>query len=277
VHAQVYVEFDDAVRIGTVIKLHRGHWEARKGSRDAARDYCRKQDTRLDDGAAGPFEYGDWVEKAQGKRSDLSACKAILDEGGTLEDIAREHFSTFVRYERGLRSYQLLIADRRKHKSEVYLFFGPPGTGKTVFAIECAGDDNFYIKTTGKWWDGYNGQSDVILDEFRGNLPYQTLLQILDASPIVVETKGGSLNFNPVNIFITTNRHPKDWYSPDVVGNDLGALMRRIDNWIYFDYDFKRTQFPGPKALWNHWHRLGYPSHANPATMNKDDDEDYLI
>ncbi len=56
-HIQGYVELTKSVRLNAVKRLFNNthmHLEARKGSRDAARDYCKKEDTRED----GPYEIG---------------------------------------------------------------------------------------------------------------------------------------------------------------------------------------------------------------------------
>ncbi len=70
-HAQGYVEFTDPQRLGAVKKVLRGaHWEGRRGTRDEARDYCRKLDSRLDP-PDGPYEGGDWRLEKRGRRTDL--------------------------------------------------------------------------------------------------------------------------------------------------------------------------------------------------------------
>lgn len=41
---------------------------------------------------------------------------------------------------------------------------GEPGLGKSHYARSRYGDD-IYLKAFNKWWDGYSGQSVVILDD----------------------------------------------------------------------------------------------------------------
>lgn len=75
VHWQAYGEFNDPVRGAAVfnairvqrgdkrfVRLERGavHWERRRGRRDQARDYCRKQESRDERPDSGPFEFGMW-------------------------------------------------------------------------------------------------------------------------------------------------------------------------------------------------------------------------
>lgn len=59
-HMQGYFELFKATTI-SAIKRHCGigrmHLEVRRGSRDQARDYCRKEDSRIRE----PLEFGEWV------------------------------------------------------------------------------------------------------------------------------------------------------------------------------------------------------------------------
>lgn len=56
-HWQGYVEFDKPMRLAAVkLWLPTAHFEPRRGTRDQARDYCMKADSRIN----GPWERGDW-------------------------------------------------------------------------------------------------------------------------------------------------------------------------------------------------------------------------
>lgn len=65
-HVQGYAEFSESVRYTaarTMLQLPDDtHFEVRKGTREQARDYCRKEETRVD----GPWELGTWTEKKCG-------------------------------------------------------------------------------------------------------------------------------------------------------------------------------------------------------------------
>jgi len=43
--------------------------------------------------------------------------------------------------------------------------YGSPGTGKTHRSRELGGE-SYYIKAQNKWWDGYQQEKTVILDDF---------------------------------------------------------------------------------------------------------------
>lgn len=103
-HFQGYIELNESVRITGVKSniwwLVPAHLETRRGTRDEARDYCRKENTRV----AGPWEWGEW-EKSQGYRSDLASLQSMLVSGASAKDIALEMPAMFVRHHAGIRAF----------------------------------------------------------------------------------------------------------------------------------------------------------------------------
>jgi len=120
----------------------------------------------------------------------------------------------------------------RSTKPTVKVFWGPSGSGKTREAVGDNPSDCYIVSRpdTGRplWWDGYNTQPRVVLDDFYGWIPWSYLLQLLDRYPFQVEVKGGKVHFNSENIFITSNSHPNTWYK-NVPNYDMTPLLRRID------------------------------------------------
>lgn len=99
-HLQGYVEFSTSVRLA-YLKKHlspTAHFEKRRGTREEARDYCRKADSRVEFG--GPFEFGKWTAGGRGRRNDLAEVQQALDQGHTEMAIAQEFFPDWVRYHR---------------------------------------------------------------------------------------------------------------------------------------------------------------------------------
>lgn len=93
-HFQGYVELTRPQRMAFLqTNLITGHYEARRGTRDQARDYAMKEDTRTE----GPWESGEWRAAGQGNRTDLSgvveACKT-----GSLKRVAETHPEAILRY-----------------------------------------------------------------------------------------------------------------------------------------------------------------------------------
>lgn len=121
------------------------------------------------------------------------------------------------------------IAEERKIK----VFWGATGTGKSRKAWEEAGWDAYPKDPNTKFWDGYSGQENVVIDEFRGRIDIAHVLRWFDRYPVVVEVKGSSQVFRAKNIWITSNLDPRCWY-PDLDEETKKALLRRLEivHWI---------------------------------------------
>lgn len=190
-------------------------------------DYCSKEDTRV----RGPWEIG--KRPAQGSRSDLYAIgRRIIDDGVSVKEIAETDPDVFIKYNKGLTALSSVFQTKRTWLTEVYVYWGSTGTGKTRTAFEKAPDA--YWKEKGDWWDGYIGQPDIIIDEFAHDTPITTLLRWLDRYPIQVPVKGGFVNFVPKRIFITSNIPFDDWY-PNALEEHRLALRRRITEIVHFN------------------------------------------
>jgi len=112
------------------------------------------------------------------------------------------------------------------------LFLGPSGTGKSHAAFGAFGTEApAYSKIpTTKWWDGYQGEENVIIDEFRGAVSIALLLRWLDPAgyPLTLEVKGGGCVAKFKNVILTSNLHPLEWY-PELDNATKQALLRRIE------------------------------------------------
>jgi len=105
------------------------------------------------------------------------------------------------------------------------LIKGNPDSNQALFF--CQGKTNYWVKKPGysqtPYFDGYEGQEVVVIDEFYGWLPKDLLCRMCDRYPLLVDTKGGCVNFYPKTIIITSNTDPQEWYD-----GGLGALERRF-------------------------------------------------
>ena len=153
-----------------------------------------------------------------------------------MRDIADELPTTYVQYRRGLEELrQELRGERRTWKSNTTVFWGRrSGTGKSRLARDLAGTDEepyIFMPSTGQgcWFDGYGGQRVAIFDDFVGTqVPFRTMLQVLDRYPSRMPVKGGSVSWCPRKVYITSNVAPSEWYS-HVRGLDVSPLLRRLD------------------------------------------------
>ena len=222
-HLQGYCLFPSNRRLAALHRLApKAHWEPRRGSHEQARDYCRKEEGRVD----GPWEQGE--QPAPGKRNDLTLAMADVKAGMSERDIAEKYGGTWARNYNALQRYRNLVTDHRNWKTEVTVLYGAAGTGKSRYA--CENHPRAYPFRAGDYWCGYDGHADVVIDDFTaGCMRYGHALHVLDRYPLIVDVKHGSGPFLARRIIITSNTPPDLWYPncpPD-------ALMRRIDNLVY--------------------------------------------
>lgn len=179
------------------------------------------------------FELGVRPE-GSGKRNDIEIVKEMFAEGKHLPAIIME-----------VNSYQAVkfaemmyihCSAKRTWKPTVKWFWGTPGSGKTRAAYESfRGLSEPYKTSNLKWWQGYNGQEHVILDDIRPHsCPFNDLLGILDRYEWVVECKGSSRQLLAKVIIITTVITPASFCPSN---EDSRQLIRRIDEIRQFNTD----------------------------------------
>lgn len=212
-------------RIKELLKCSTAHVEKTKGSPQQAWDYCIKEDTRID----GPWTLGKRPGGA-GARTDIVAAIDLLRDGKRLADVLDLHPVVVVKYFRGLQAAATLLARPRDPSVApiIEIFWGDSGTGKTRKATLENPDAYLLTKPNGNgtlWFDGYEGQSCIILDEFYGWVQYDLLLRLLDRYPLRVQTKGGTVEMQATKFVITSNKEWREWY-PNVLCH--AALERRI-------------------------------------------------
>jgi len=210
-HWQGYAEFHKPMRVLGAQKelgIPKAHMEKRHGSRDEARDYCMKEESRL----WGPYEHGEWKAGGQGKRNDIADVAEMVKEGATDREIAELYPAVYMKMNRGVKELRSALSVPRNWMPNVEVYWGVTGTGKSKLAMEMY--PNAFVMSDEKgWWDGYDGQEDVVLNDFRPDWwGASFMLNLLDRYPMRVPIKGSSANFVGRNIIITTNKNPKDWY-----------------------------------------------------------------
>jgi len=114
--------------------------------------------------------------------------------------------SSYIKYSNGIEKLiNLVHSQPRDSQTYGYWFYGPTGTGKSRKAHSLS--EGSYVKDpSNKWFDGYNHNGQMIIDDFRPNkdLTFQMLLTLTDRYPMSVERKGGTMQFNTRRIIITT-------------------------------------------------------------------------
>ena len=208
------------------------HWEImRAHDTDQARDYCRKEESRI----GGPWEFGRYHKSdktARGgrtKRSDIELFRDAI-RSGTCEETLWDNFP--VQMARFPQMYaRLRVITKERDPPTVCLLYGDTGTGKTRCFFERS-SDSWYVTPINNgtfWLDGYKDQEWVLFDDFSGQMQLVQLLRLLDRYPILVPIKGSHTSFQCAKyIYITTNIHPYNWYKWEGRQGQYDALSRRF-------------------------------------------------
>ena len=187
-HFQGYIYFKTEKSLKQVREIFdRAHWEISKGSIDEASDYCKK------DGDF--FEFGD--KPMSNKRKGDAGKQSIeerwdLAKRGKFEDLPPEMIKTYEYIYR-----KSMVVEDREELDNVWIW-GPSGCGKSRHVRD--NHEVFYTKGMNKWWDGYNGEEVVLLDDFdpkHGEFLGYFLKIWADHYSFNAEVKGGMLKIRP--------------------------------------------------------------------------------
>lgn len=227
-HYQGYIQFNSPVRMSKVKEILQCNWahvERQRGSDAQASNYGMKDDTRVD----GPWTLGEM--STQGKRYDLLKVVDMVKAKRSFADIANECPVEWIRMNKGIKEYANVINKSSIRLGlEIIVFVGETGTGKTRWCYRNYPDLyrlNLGDKGVTTWWDGYEDNSVVLIDDFAGQIPFTELLNYLDIYPLRGRIKGGFVNLNYRHVIITSNVPWENWY-PWITHMQQAALKRRL-------------------------------------------------
>lgn len=219
-HLQGLLYFDNAMSFNSIKKkIPRAHIEV-TSSVQASITYCKK------DGDI--YEYGE--PPSQGKRTDIEEVKEDLESGATIRAcVLKAKSMQSIKY---AETYLKYFEKSRNWKPIVTWYWGATGVGKSKLAFEeCEKideDEPYVAMSTGRWFEGYDAHSKVIIDDMRKDfMKFHELLRLIDRYPMRIECKGGSRQFLAKHIYITSCYHPEELFE---TREDVQQLIRRIDH-----------------------------------------------
>lgn len=221
-HYQGFVRFSYSARFERIkALLPRAHVEAQKGSVHQASDYCKK------DG-----DFTEWGSLPERKRDGKERWRFILEraECGDLGSIRDEYPGEFIRYYDRLRSLRQRKPDILDVLENEW-WYGPTGTGKSQRVW--AEHPEHYGKQLNKWWDGYQDEDVVVIEEWcpKNDMTASNLKIWADRYPFNAEIKGGQLKkIRPKKIIVTSNYTMEQCFEK---AEDLGPIKRRFKA-VYF-------------------------------------------
>lgn len=243
-HIQGYIQLHQQQRLSWWKKIFtRAHFgiQLKHATNEQCRHYCMKhvegctcnhcetargyRDVRKPD---EPLEYGVFCGQ-EGERSDLMKIKESIQKHEPLSKICDDHFETYVRCHKGIHNAKFLLdgkSAQRDREIETIVLIGPAGIGKTRSVFEEHGYDKVYkLDNDDKlWFDGYEGQPVLLIDDFYGWIKYSVMLNLLDRYPFRCPIKGGHTWARWTTIYITSNSMPESWYKQGLTP----ALKRRL-------------------------------------------------
>jgi hypothetical protein len=226
-HLQGYIYFVEHKSLRALKSLNnRAHWENAMGTAQENYAYCTKEGNFEERGVMPA------TQEEKGKKG-LAAAKERweLAKKGKFEELPPE----------GIKTYEYIYQKYREKPAQTQILsnlwiYGQSGCGKSRWIRENYSPDQFYWKPMTKWWDGYNHEPIILLDDFDPNhaeyLTYHLKIWC-DHYPFNAEIKGGQIsNIRPQRIIVTSQYHPRECFinkkSGELDQQSFDAINRRF-------------------------------------------------
>lgn len=251
-HVHMILEDTKAMRF-TAVKssyAHGMHFEPTKGSKTEAEGYIKKIGKWEEKGEQILHTefYGE-IKGKQGSRSDLGEIEDLISEGKTPSEIMDLKFE-WRRYEKMIKD--AFYSKRAKETPpfrdvKVVWHVGEAGSGKSFNYVKMCndpdvGEENIYLLTDydNGGFDNYCAEPILFMDEFKGQMKFQLLLNYLDGYKIQVHARYGNVRALWNEVHITSVYPPEEVYKNMVESSvraldSVAQLKRRIDV-IYFHW-----------------------------------------
>lgn len=196
------------------------HIERMRGSCSENEAYVTK------DGVVKRF--GEFV--SMGERVDIHEMRLLIASGVSQRVLADSNFPLWCRYNRAFQLYGFL---QLKHKWErqyrevsVVVLAGRTRCGKTRLATKYG---TFIIGGYQlNWWDGYDGEKCIIIDDFADDVDIQHMLRILDGNFLRLDVKGAFTVAQWTRVIITTNLRVLYSQAPNEHVNAFSARVTKL-------------------------------------------------
>lgn len=217
-HWQLFVTFKRAVRLAAIKRIFTNRCHAEPSRSTSAEAYVFKDDTAI---TGTRFELGEKPFNRSNKTDwALAKSKAKL---GLLDECPPD---IYVKYYRTLKA---IAMDNMTKPADLtsccgIWIYGPPGTGKSHYARQHYGN-SLYLKAQNKWWDGYQGERNVLLDDFDCKVLGHYIKIWADKYCFMAEAKGSSMQIRPHNFIVTSNYKIEELFDCPIL---IEAIKRRF-------------------------------------------------
>jgi hypothetical protein len=212
-------------------RVYHGHYSTMRENWNAIYYYCVK---------GGKFITNTIVNSSNVKSKNYKKINELILKGDLHSLVADGtiSISQFNSYSKAKLTYVSTDPSREKIlKRRCYWIYGDPGVGKSYLVRQAF--PGVYVKPIGKWWDGYNMERVVLMEDFDKNTCTLQELKIWadQYSDVNCEIKGGMCK-PCYDVLIITSNYSIDYCFPwkeDSSANE--AIERRFKSIKYEDRD----------------------------------------
>ena len=241
-HYHSLVVLKKSMQAHTCIEIDpRGSWEKVRGQLKTAFNYIRKDGNKYFEWGRLPAQIQSLLEteeRNERKRKFPTKTETLWKDMVARAKQGDESIRDEMLYARNMSYFDQLLAASHENKryqddlkAKNLWIVGPPGTGKSRLVWDYCEEQGLsvYVKLQNKWWDGYNKQKVVLIDDAGDNLKVLAFLMKnwADRYPFSAEVKGGTRMINGADFYfvVTSNYHISDIFN----ATDAEAIERRFD------------------------------------------------
>lgn len=239
-HLQGYINLTKKTTLAGIKKLipFNPHFEIKQGSPKQAADYCKKD---------GDFEEHGELPMSKEEQGQLEKERwdtaRNLAKQGKFDEIDSE---LMIRYVSSFQKIHSMVHVRPAmlETLEHEWWYGPTGCGKSYTAEQLP---DRYDKARNKWWDGYDGQANVVIEEFgKEDVWMHSYLKTwCDRYAFSAEVKGGTKTIRPPKIIIISNWHFKELFPEEQIWQPLERKLKVKHFMNPFGVDLSQQDAPG--------------------------------
>ena len=205
--------------------------QSRRGTPQRAAEYCSKEESRVP--GSIPSKFGFLQPRIKGVNANSIYYNHLKREGHSDTSLLNE-----------LKVADIVSRKRVSPKGPsydglrlTYVVTGVTGVGKSYLmaciarriADRCGW--KVYLKNDQEWWQHYNSEEVVIMNEFDGKYPFNDFKLLADPGSFECMCKGGSYYSN-VRILLITSNNPIDTWYPNEKMRDAALRRARRNCWV---------------------------------------------
>lgn len=225
-HLQGMIQMKKQSRFKAVIAALGGNvWvKVARGTVEQCKTYCQKEGAYT---SVGCFV-------RQGQR--IQGIVENYEQGNTILDIIKNDEEQYKKFHAGIDKIYMHLEDEefgsKQREMTNIIIWGDSGVGKSTAIRNKHGRENCYSlgdpDGDNKCWNGYTGQSVLILDEFYSWIVHATMLKLLDGEPYQCRGLCKSVYAKFTTIYLTLNEDPRKVLYPNMKGEKRTAFFRRF-------------------------------------------------